>query len=125
MNTTPTEYEITCQVADYLDLLQKQGKVQVFTHAAQETFTKSWGVKMKNKKMGVHPGLADFVIVSPSTILFLELKRLKGGVVSPEQKNWFLALQNRPGVSSVIAKGFEEAKKYIDDIAQYATAIVY
>ena len=52
-NNTPTEYEECLVLVNYLELMKSSGKVVVFTHTPQETFTRSIGVKMKNKRMGV------------------------------------------------------------------------
>ncbi len=112
----PTEHQITVQVAQYLQLLKNQGKVLIFTKTAQETYTKSWSVKAKNKSEGVHAGLTDMIVVFRSVVLFLELKREKGGVVSQAQKEWQNALLcgSKPSVQHCIAYGFSEAKKAID-----------
>lgn len=112
-NTTPLELTLTYQVADYLALLVQMKRVVCYAHIPQETYTKSWGIKMKNKKMGVHAGVPDMLIVYPHIVLFLELKREKGGTVSAEQKSWIVALQEA-GVEARIAKGWDEAKQIID-----------
>ena len=46
--------------------------------------------------------------------LAIELKRDKGGRVSPSQKEWKEALEAR-GFCATIAKGYEAAKKIVDD----------
>jgi hypothetical protein len=56
---------------------------------------------------GVTRGIPDIQI--PSLKLFIEMKRQKGGVVSPEQKDWIEYL-NSIGYNAVICKGFEAAK---------------
>lgn len=113
--TQPTEYQIQCQVVEYLELLKTQKKVVLFTAIPNSTFTKSWIVKMKNKRSGVRPGLCDLFIITPHKAFFLELKREKGGVVSKEQTDWIGAL-NRVGIIAGVAKGFDEAKEVIDTI---------
>lgn len=59
--------------------------------------------------------MPDYVIVIKGIVVFLELKRKTGGVISPDQKQWLEALDNKITVSTV-AKGFDEAKKFIDAI---------
>lgn len=108
------EYDIGVLLTDYLELLVTLGKVIKFTHVANETFTRSWNVKRKNKAQGVRPGCPDYIIVTPSTVLFLELKREKGGVVSNAQKEWILSLQNRPGIQACVARGWLEVKNAVD-----------
>ena len=45
--------------------------------------------------------------------LYIELKRTKGGKVSPQQKEWLTAL-NKEGYMAVVCEGFEEAKAVIE-----------
>jgi len=47
----------------------------------------------------------------------IEMKRKKGGKLSPEQKAW-LEILNAAGVESVVCKGFDEAKKFIEERIQ-------
>jgi len=46
--------------------------------------------------------------------LYIELKRRKGGRVSYEQRDW-LVRPNEQGYYAVVCKGFEAAKKTIED----------
>lgn len=110
------EYDIQCAIVEYLEILKSQGKLNLFTAIPNSTYTKSWMQKIKNTKSGVRAGHPDLLIVFPSTILYLELKKEKGGVVSPYQKEWISVLQNRPGVIAKIANGFDSAKNIIDSI---------
>lgn len=106
--------EIECvALTNYLELLKEQGKVIVFSHTAQETYTKSWKQKNKNKRMGVRSGVPDYLIVTKKKLLFIEMKRKKGGVVSKAQKEWIKAI-NGVGGNAVVCRGFEEAKKVIE-----------
>lgn len=109
----PTETQDQIALVKYLELLKAQGKILLFSHVPQETYTKSWGVKMMNKKKGVRKGVPDLIIITDTTVLFLELKRLKGGSISPEQKQWNTHLHNKQ-TQAHIAKGFDQAKKIID-----------
>lgn len=116
------EDDITVQVAEYCEVLLLQKKITAFSHIPQETFTKSWVTKNKNKAMGVRPGVPDMLIVFPDKVLFLELKRLNGGVVSEAQRVWIEALNKvrlegesgKGSVFATIAHGFDEAKSAID-----------
>jgi hypothetical protein len=70
------------------------------------------------KALGQSPGMVDLIIpyISPSKGyggLYIEMKRVKGGVVSPEQKEW-LEWLNANGSFAVVCKGFEEAKKVVE-----------
>lgn len=111
------EDDLTCNVAKYLEVLKKSGKVLCYSHIPQETFTKSWGIKMKNKKMGVRSGVPDMLVVFPGYVLFLELKREKGGVLSDAQKEWLTALDNVGGnVVSAVANGWKQAEGVINQM---------
>lgn len=114
MNTTITEYEECKLLVGYLELLKMQGKVVVFSHTANETYTKSWKQKRKNKEMGVRSGVPDYIIVTPKKVLFIEMKRTKGGVISDTQKKWVSALEATKTACKV-CYGFDEAKLFLDE----------
>ena len=108
----PTEYEECVAFVEYLKL-----KNLLFTHIAQETYTKSWNQKRKNKAMGVRKGFPDYVIVVKNKLIFIEMKRKKGGVVSDEQAGWQNALKNiSPNVYAEICYGADEAINFVEYI---------
>lgn len=110
------EDDHTEMVAQYLEILMMQGKVVEYTHTANETYVEGWKQKARNKAMGVRSGIPDFIIVFPNMVLFLELKRPDGGVVSPTQKRWMLALQGvGGGIYCRLAYGYDQAKETIDN----------
>lgn len=112
------EDDHTEMVAGYLEILMMQGKVVEYTHTANETYTKSPMQKARNTRMGVRSGIPDMVIVFKNAVLFLELKRPDGGVVSKSQKAWMEALRAVGGpVHCEIAYGYDEAKLVIDRLA--------
>jgi len=112
---TPTEHEEAIILASYLDLLQKTGKIELYSHIAQETFTKSWGTKRRNKAEGVRSGVPDYVVITKGLVIFLELKRVKGSVVSSDQHAWIKGLQGKKTKSKIVY-GFNEAKKFLDGL---------
>ena len=72
------------------------------------------------KKAGVKPGVPDLCLPVPSGGfhgLYIELKRRQGGTVSPEQKEWLAALQEK-GYRAIVAHGAEEA---CNEIYRYLT----
>lgn len=80
-----------------------------FSHLPLSTFTRSWAVKAKNTRNGVRAGVPDFcLLLKRKQIMFVELKKVRGGSVSPEQKKW-LAELSACGVAAVVARGAEEA----------------
>jgi hypothetical protein len=113
----PTEFEEQCLLVEYLEL-----KGLLFSKAAQETFTRSWNQKRKNKLSGLRKGLPDMFVLIPveksltgtSVLLAIEMKRQKGGVVSPEQQEWQKSLNQVQGVVAIVARGFDEAKRGVD-----------
>lgn len=107
-------------LAGYLLYLQRQGRISVYSHIPNETYTTSWNQKRKNRMQGVRAGVPDYIIVIKGFVVFLELKRVKGGVISPDQKEWLAAVDNKITVSTV-ARGFDEAKKFIDGILNRVT----
>jgi hypothetical protein len=60
----------------------------------------------KLKASGVVRGIPDLFI--PSLKIFVEMKRVKGGVVSPEQKK-MMAYLERVGYKVILAKGATDA----------------
>lgn len=114
MNNTPTEYQECLTLADYLSFLKLQGKVLVYSHTAQSTWTKSWLQKMKNKRLGVTPGVPDYLIVTHGKVLAIEMKRVRNSRVSKSQKQWIKSINQSKKCEAFIAKGFDEAKEIID-----------
>ena len=110
----PTEHTETVTVSRFLDILVAQKRVIVYSKTSQETFTKSWGTKIRNKQEGVRPGLPDFIIVTPTSVLFLELKRIKLGHVRDEQKVWLTALEGKQ-THSTVCFGSDNAMKWITE----------
>lgn len=80
-----------------------------FTAIPNSTYTTSWSVKNRNKAMGVRAGFPDMAVVLPGVgLLCIELKRTKGGVISPAQEAWITALNTCPGVAAHVCKGASE-----------------
>ena len=103
---TPTEKEECIAFVDWMDLRGLK-----FSHLAQSTFTKSFSVMRRNKQMGVRRGVPDYLIILPACkgLLFIEMKRTKRGVVSPEQQDWLNELNTLDGVEAAVCKGAAEA----------------
>lgn len=114
LGTNPTEHEECVTLAQYLDFLQRTGKVLLYSHIPQETFTNSWGVKLRNKLEGVTIGVPDYLIVTAKNVLlFIEMKRVGGRNPRPEQQKW-LDVLNGCTIPAACCKGFDEAKYFID-----------
>ena len=99
-----------------------------------ETYTKSWSQKAKNKKLGVSSGVPDLFVAVPfppphliiahkdrddevrnKTLVAIEMKRKKGGVTSENQKKWIKTL-NEAGIQTVVCKGCDAAIEFIESI---------
>ena len=68
------------------------------------------------KRTGVKSGVPDIclpVARNGHHGLYIELKRLKGGTVSINQKHWLNALQEQ-GCKAVVCKGWLEAREVIE-----------
>lgn len=69
------------------------------------------------KAEGVKAGVPDYCLPVPRGSyagLYLELKRLAGGRVSPEQRDWLAALSEQ-GYRTEVAKGWEQAFAVLKD----------
>lgn len=69
------------------------------------------------KAEGVKAGVPDYCLPVPRgnyAGLYLELKRLEGGVVSTKQREWLAALSEQ-GYRTEVAKGWEQAFAVLKD----------
>jgi hypothetical protein len=70
---------------------------------------------MKLKRTGVKSGVPDICVPVPSGIfhgLYIEMKRIQGGVLSANQKDWIEKLRSN-GYCAEVAYGFEDAKSVV------------
>lgn len=109
----PLEDHECFTLTEYLDRMKASGKIAVYTHTANETYTKSWKQKSRNKRMGVRPGIPDYIIVTDSKVLFVEMKRVKGGTVTGYQRKWIKELNGKQ-CEAVVCRGFDEAREFIE-----------
>lgn len=109
--TVPTEYEEQVTLVQYLSL-----KGYKHTAIPNSTYTTSWNQKRRNKATGLNPGLPDMVVIVNDNLVWIELKRTKGGVLSQAQKDWIAALEEA-GQTVRVCKGAEEAIKFIEEVA--------
>lgn len=95
----------------------KDGKLVDFFHHSPNGGVSSFRQKAKFKKMGTLNGFPDlqcFIARGGYHGLFIELKRLKGGVVSADQKR-VLAMLNNEGYSAVICRGLDSAVEALNE----------
>ena len=65
------------------------------------------------KAEGVVPGIPDLFV--PAWLLWVEMKREAGGVVSPIQRDWIAYLEGI-GHRVIVGRGFEDARRQILDV---------
>lgn len=86
-----------------------------FTHIGNETghdpYSKRRAIRMKQQ--GVSRGFPDYLVIAGEHLYGIELKRQRGGSVSPEQREWITAL-NEAGVQTIVARGAQEAITFIE-----------
>lgn len=70
---------------------------------------------MKLKAEGVSKGVPD--LFCPELYLWIEMKREKGGIVSPEQRDWLNYLAEI-GYATIIGRGLDDAKKQVIEYVQ-------
>ncbi len=110
----PLESEEQAAVADYLRYLKV-----LFNHSPNEGDRKPQ-YTAKLKRMGMRTGFPDFFIYETRGGwhgLAIELKRVKGGRVTDEQRKCLRELMDR-GYYAAVCKGFDEAKTVIDRYLQ-------
>lgn len=78
-----------------------------------ETYTKSWSQKNRNKALGVSAGVPDLFCIVNGQLIAIEMKRTKGSVTSPEQKAWLEKL-NDAGIPAYVCKGADAAIAVIE-----------
>ena len=67
-------------------------------------------VAARMKAEGQSPGAPDIFI--PAWICWIEFKKIKGGVLSPAQKDWIQYLESI-GHTVIVGHGFEDAKQQV------------
>ena len=65
------------------------------------------------KAEGVSPGVPDLFV--PEWGMWIEMKREKGGTLSPAQSDWISYLDDC-GYQCIVGNGFEDAKRQILDV---------
>jgi hypothetical protein len=106
----PPEYNTHVMVADDLRLFCKHG--WVWFHPANGEY-RAVPTANRLKRMGVQPGVSDFVLVSPvgAQVHCLELKR-KGAKPTEAQYGFMLAVEACGGVTAW-CDSYEEARRIL------------
>ena len=61
------------------------------------------------KQEGVSAGVPDLCVFLPTKVLYIEMKRKKGGRVSPAQKQWIETINQYPYSHAAVCHGATEA----------------
>jgi len=104
---TPTEHEEQREVVRWFR--RKHAPARIF--AIPNGGYRSASTAARLKAEGVSKGVPDLFI--PAYNLWVEMKRVKGGRLSPDQVNWMHYLKD-VGHSCLVCYGAEDAKQQID-----------
>lgn len=108
----PTEDQ---EQAAFVQWLQLKGLK--YWRTPNETFTRSWKQRAKNKRLGVMRGVPDMFVIVNNRLIAIEMKRTKGSATSPEQREWIEAL-NAASVPAFVCKGAEAAIAAVESISK-------
>ena len=104
----PTEHEEQREVVKWFR--RKYGPIRIF--AIPNGGFRSRATAARLKAEGVSPGVPDLFV--PFHRLWIEMKRVKGGKLSPEQRDWQRYLVDECGHTWMVCHGAEDAKAQID-----------
>lgn len=116
----PTEAQEAAVLVAYLRRMDLR-----FHHSPNETGSSPEARRraVRVKREGTSAGFPDYVILVPpertmdgvGRTLYVELKRKRGGTVSPQQREWLSALNSlrSDGIDAVVAHGADEAIEYV------------
>ena len=118
------EHQEQIKVVNYLNILQKQGKVVEF-FAIPNGGSRHKLEAINLKREGVKSGVSDLCVILKNRVLFIEMKRpakkLKSGKLSyagikvSEHQDKFIENVSKSNVcGAVVCYGFDEAKSFID-----------
>ena len=107
-NRIPTEHEEQRELVKWFR--QTFRGVRIF--AIPNGGLRSLSVASRLKAEGVSSGVPDLCV--PAWRLWIEMKRVKGGKLSPDQRNWQKYLVEECGHTWIVCHGAEDAKAQID-----------
>ena len=118
-NTSPLERDEQIAFCDYC--AAKGFKVISTTNGFKMPKTAfNWvGYAKTLKRMGVSKGFPDLIVLERNKsntheVLFIEMKRVKGGTLQPEQKEWIAKL-DEAGYCVGVAKGCMSAIQILEN----------
>lgn len=92
-----------------------------FTHIPLETGSSLEARRraIRMKQQGTARGFPDYLIFVRDCAIAIELKRRKGGRVTPEQKEWLETL-NDAGIQARVCAGYEQAVEFVEETQRLA-----
>ena len=106
------ESELKLQVAQYLAILEAQGKLcWIRLNAGQFVFEDKNG--KRRHYSGARKGCSDFLILIPGHVIFLELKSTTGKM--SEYQKEFANLVNFFGAEYRVAKDFDRVQEILNE----------
>ena len=117
MNTIkiPTEHDEQVKVIQWCDAHPDPRVSRIYSHL--NGLRAPIGAAIKAKYSGGRKGIPDLFLPVPCGQyhgLYIEMKRLKGGKLTPEQKDWIKFL-NDSGYKAIVCKGHEAAIEMIKE----------
>ncbi len=110
---TQTEHAAQTALCDWLDIKHPD----VLYYAVPNAGKRGRQAQGRALAEGLKAGVPDLCICEARGDhhgLYIELKRERGGTVSPEQEYWLEALDQR-GYRAIVCRGFEAAVRAIED----------
>lgn len=105
-NTTPSEHYEQRELVSWFRKTYPTVRIFSIPNGGQRSIAAAGRLKVE----GVSPGVPDLFI--PAWKLWIEMKRIKGGSVSAEQKDWIAYLES-VGYCAKVCRGAEDAKRQI------------
>jgi hypothetical protein len=102
----PTEHEEQREVVKWFRQTHRDVRIFAIPNGGQRSLATAARLKVE----GVSSGVPDLFI--PAWRLWVEMKRIKGGVLSSEQKDWIKYLEE-VGYCAKVCKGADDAKEQI------------
>jgi hypothetical protein len=102
----PTEHEEQREFVKWFRQTHKDVRIFAIPNGGARSITTASKLKVE----GVCAGVPDLFI--PQWLMWIEMKRQKGGVVSNEQKDWIAHLRGI-GHLVIVSKGAEDAKQQL------------
>jgi hypothetical protein len=106
-NTTLTEHQEQSLFVEWFEFTYPNVRLFAIPNGVRTSIRQA----IKAKKEGMRSGVPDIYI--PSHKLWIEMKRSKGSVTSPAQKDWHHYLVDHCGDTVFIAKGFDDAMRQV------------